>query len=197
MTQQSRGIGSLGASPLGAAAVAEPGLAPARVILFTDRHTMLAEIQTGRSRLSDVVNDPLRNHLFVEHVRINRLDRLDETIATFDRTTVRRDCLQALLVMSEPPRPAHQRLASYVPKTPVKVGILMSTFLIEGTVHVPGKADPVSHVMSGPEGFTAVIDATVTLIQRVGAPLKVPTALINREHITLVTVSQESERAVG
>ena len=191
MTLQSRGIS---ASPLGAASAVEAGLPPARVILFTDRHTMLAEIQTGRSRLSDVVNDPMRKHLFVDSVRINRLDRLDETIATFDRTTVRRDSLQGLLIMSEPTRPAHQRLASYVPKTPVRVGILMSNFLIEGTVHVPGKTDPVTHVMSGPEGFTAVIDATVTLIQRVGAPLKVPTALISREHMTLVTLGQEGER---
>ena len=42
-----------------------------KVIVFCERHTMLAEINTGQRRLSDVINDPMHKLFHLEQVRIN------------------------------------------------------------------------------------------------------------------------------
>ncbi len=162
---------------------------PAKIILLTDRHTMLAEMSTGNRRLSDVVNDPLRRHLTLENVRINRSDRLAESVGSYAQVTVRREAVQGVLIMSEPPRAPQQRLASFVAKTPVRVAVLLPAMLIEGNVFVAGKAEAALQVLEGTEGFAVISDATVTLTHRSSGPIRVPTAMISRSHMELATIA--------
>ena len=135
---------------------------PAKIILLTDRHTMLAEMYTGNRRLSDVVNDPLRRHITLDKVRINRSDRMDENVGTYAQVTVRREAVQGVLIMSEPPREPQQRLASFVAKSHVRVAVLLPAMLIEGNISVSGKVDAALQVLEGKEGFAVISDATVT-----------------------------------
>jgi hypothetical protein len=147
---------------------------------------MLAELNVGQRRLSDVVNDPLHKLLHLEQVRINRGDRMDETIAGYGRVMVRREAIQALMVMIEPIRPAHQRISNYVPKQPVKVAALLPSFHIVGDIF-PSKLDAVEFLLSGAESFAVLRNATVTMTTRTDKPITVPTAFLNRAHIELAT----------
>jgi hypothetical protein len=157
-----------------------------KVILFCERHTMLAELNVGQRRLSDVVNDPLHKLLHLEQVRINRGDRMDETIAGYSRVMVRREAIQALMVMTEPMRPAHQRISNYVPKQPVKVAALLPSFHVVGDIF-PSKLDAVEFLLSGSESFAVLRNATVTMTTRTDKQITVPTAFLNRAHIELAT----------
>jgi hypothetical protein len=153
----------------------------ARVIVFSDRHMMLAELATHGRRLSDLVNDPLRRHLELENVRINRPERADETIATYEQMLVRKESIQALLILFEPPRQTQQRLAAYVPKTTARVALMLPALLMDGSVYLTGKCDPLDWTLDGNgEQFTVVSQAEVTLSSRHGNPIHVPVALINR-----------------
>jgi len=162
---------------------------PAKIILLTDRHTMLAEMYTGNRRLSDVVNDPLRRHMTLDNVRINRSTRMDESVGTYAQVTVRREAVQGVLIMSEPPRTPQMRMASFVAKTLVRVAVLLPAMLIEGNVYVVGKADAALQVLEGPEEFAVISEATVTLTHRSSGPITVPTAMISRGHMELATVT--------
>lgn len=161
---------------------------PAKIIVFTDRHTILAEMQTGSRRLSDVVNDPLRHQFVLDNARINRSDRMDECVGSYGQITVRRDAIQGLLIMTEPPRPAQQRLANYVAKTPVRIAVLLPAFLIEGDIYLPGKLDATVQVLEGTEGFAVLSQATVTITYRAGGPINVATAMVHRGHMEMATV---------
>lgn len=159
----------------------------ARAIAFSDRHMMLSEMVTNGRRLSDLVNDPLKRHLTLEHVRVNRPEIPDETVGSFDQLTIKKDAVQGILVLFEPPRQTQQRLASYVAKSPVRIAVVLPAFLMVGLVHLAGKTDPALWTLDGNgESFAVISQADVTLTGRQGAPICVPIALINRSHIEAV-----------
>jgi len=160
----------------------------AKVIVFSGRHAMLAELSSGQKRLSDVVNDPMHKQFTLEQVKINNADKMDENVAEYERITIRRDAIQAILVMSEPFRPPQQRISNFVPKQPVRVAVLLPSFHIVGNIFLNGKLDPADFVLDGSESFAVVSNAVVTLTSRAGNPLPVPTALINRAHIEMATL---------
>ncbi len=159
-----------------------------RVIVFSERHAMLAEINSGMRRLSDVVNDPLHKVFHLEQVRINLTDRMDETIATYNEIRIKRDSIRGVLVMTEPPRPPQQRISNFVPKQPVRVAALLPAFHVVGNIFLNGKIDPVDFVLNGNESFVVLSNASVTMNNRVDKPINVPTAFINRSHIELATI---------
>lgn len=158
-----------------------------RVIVFCERHTMLAEINTGQRRLSDVVNDPLHKLFHLESVQINRGDRMDEKIADYDQIVIKREAVRALMVMTEPARPPQQRISNYVPKQAVKVAVLLPSFHTVGSVYLTGKVDPVEFLLAGKESFAVLRNATVTMTARTDKQITVPTAFLNRAHIELAT----------
>ena len=161
----------------------------AKVIVFCERHTMLAELNTGQRRLSDVINDPLHKLFNLQQVRINRGDRMDENVAEYPEVVIKREAVQALMVMGEPNRPAHQRISNYAPKQPVRVAALLPSFHIVGSVF-PGRVDPIDFLLNGSEAFAVLRNATVTMTTRVDKQITVPTAFLNRTHLELVTVVQ-------
>src|SRR5690349_13137691 len=89
----------------------------ARVGVFLARHCILGELQTGPRRVSDVLNDPSRMQIPLERVRVTRLDRPGEPYIAHERMIVRRPSIQAILVMSEPPRPPEKRLSQYISRS--------------------------------------------------------------------------------
>ena len=162
----------------------------AKVIVFSDRHAMLAELNSNHRRLSDVINDPLHKLFHLEQVKINSADRMEESVATYDKVVIKREAIQAILVMSEPARPPQQRISNYVPKQSTRIAALLPSFHIVGNIFLSGKLDPTEFVLDGLESFAVLSDATVTLTSRTGKQIKVPTAFINRAHIELATVIQ-------
>jgi hypothetical protein len=159
-----------------------------KVIVFSGRHAMLAELNSGQKRLSDVVNDPMHKHFLLEQVKINNADKMEENVAEYDRITIKREAIQAILVMSEPSRPPQQRISNFVPKNAVRIAVLLPSFHIEGSIFLNGKLDPADFVLDGTESFAVISNAQVTLSSRRGNPLAVPTALINRAHIEMATL---------
>lgn len=162
----------------------------ARVIVFSDRHAMLAELNSHQRRLSDVINDPLHKLFHLEQVTIKSADRMEETIATYDKVVIKREAIQAILVMTEPARPPQQRISNFVPKQSLRIAALLPSFHIVGNIFLNGKLDPTGFVLDGTESFAVLSDATVTMTSRIGKQLSVPTAFINRTHIELATVIQ-------
>lgn len=161
-----------------------------RVIVFSERHAILAELNTGRRRLSDVVNDPLHKVFQLENVKINRSERMEENIAEYPEIRIKREAIQAILVMSEPPRPPQQRISNYVPKQALRVAILLPSFHIVGSMFVTGKQAGIDFVLDGSESFAVLSGAAVTLTNRIDKPINVSTAFVNRSHIELATLLQ-------
>ena len=161
----------------------------AKVIVFCERHTMLAELNTGQRRLSEVINDPLHKLFHLEQVRINRGDRMDENVAEYSEVVIKREAVRALMVMGEPSRPPQQRISNYVPKQPVRVAVLLPSFHIVGSIF-PAKADAIEFLLNGSESFAVLRNATVTMTTRIDKPITVPTAFLNRTHIELATIVQ-------
>ena len=120
-----------------------------KVIVFSERHAILADLNTGNRRLSDVVNDPLHKLFHLENVKINRSERLEENIAEYPEIRIKRESIQAILVMSEPQRPPQQRISNYVPKQAYRVAALLPSFHVVGAVHLSGKLDSPA-VLVGP-----------------------------------------------
>jgi hypothetical protein len=158
-----------------------------RVIVFSDRHAMLADVESSQRRLSDVVNDPLRHMFQLENVTINSVDRMDECLARHDRVSIKRDAIQAILILSEPARPPHQRLSNFIPKQAVRIAALLPALHITGNIFIGGKVDPTNFILDGVEAFAVLGDATVTMTSRTDKPINVQTALIHRSHILLAT----------
>lgn len=162
-----------------------PGTEHSRVIVFCERHTMLAELSTGIWRLSDVINDPLHHNFRLQQVKINRADRMEENVAEYAEVMIKRDAVHALMVMSEPVRPAHQRISNYVPKQEVKVAVLLPSFHIVGSAFLSAKADPVEFLLNGAGVFAVLRNASVTMTARTDKQIQVPTAFVNRAFIEL------------
>src|SRR5688572_11489133 len=156
--------------------VAESAKVPntARVIVFCERHAMLAELNPGQRRLSDLLNDPLNKLLHIEQIKINRSDRLDENVAEYQRAVIKRESVQALMVMSEPIRAPQQRISNYVPKQTVRIAALLPSFHVVGKVYLTGKVDAVEFLLNGTESFAVMREATVTMTTRTDKPIHVP-----------------------
>lgn len=148
---------------------------------------MLADVESSQRRLSDVVNDPLHKIVTLENVMINSAEKMDECLARHDRVSIKRDAVQAILILSEPPRPPHQRLSNYVPKQSVRVVALLPSLHIVGNIFIGGKVDPTNFMFDGVESFAILGDATVTMTNRIDKPINVQTALIHRSHVLLAT----------
>lgn len=162
----------------------------AKVIVFCERHAMLAELNPGQRRLSDLINDPMSRLLHLDRIKINRADRMDESVAEYQQAVIKRESVLALMVMSEPPRPPQQRISNYIPKQPIRIAALLPSFHIVGKIYLSGKVDAVEFLMDGAEPFTILRDATVTMTARTDKPIYVPTAFLNRSHIELASVIQ-------
>lgn len=162
----------------------------AKVIVFCERHAMLAELNPGQRRLSDLVNDPLNKLLHLERIKINRADRMDESVAEYQQAVIKREAVQALMVMSEPVRAPQQRISNYVPKQPIRVAALLPSFHVVGKLYLAGKVDAVEFLLDGAEAFAVLREATVTMTTRTDKPIYVPTAFLNRSHIELATIIQ-------
>jgi hypothetical protein len=158
-----------------------------RVIVFSERHAILANLITGPRRLSDVVNDPMHKMFLLNQVKINRSERMEENLAEYNEIRIKRDAIQAILVMTEPPRPPQQRISNYVPKQAYRVAALLPSFHVVGTIHLSGKLDAVDFMLDGTESFAVLSNATVTMTSRIDKPITVPTAFLNRAHIELAT----------
>ena len=163
--------------------MAEASATHARVAVFIDRHLLLAEINVGGRRLSDLLNDPSHQHVLLERVRVTRPDRAGEPFTEYGRMAVRKTAIHAVMILSEPPRPADRRIASYVPKTPVRVAIALPALDVAGCVHISGKLDPIVFLLEGAEPFVAVSNAQVMWPHRPGGPLEVPVTLVSRARI--------------
>jgi hypothetical protein len=157
--------------------------AHARVAVFLERHCLLAELNTGPRRVSDVFNDPSRQQIVLERVRVSRPDRPGEPFAEYERMLVRKPSIQAVLIMSEPPRPPEKRLVQFVSKTPVRMAIVLPAIDVTGCFHIAGKADPINYLLDAPETFVAISDAQVCWPNRPGGALAVPVVLVNRAHV--------------
>jgi hypothetical protein len=116
----------------------------------------------------------------LERVKVSRTDRPGEPYVEYERLIVRRLAIQAVLIMSEPPRPPEKRMAQFVAKTPVHLTIALPAIDVNGCYHVSGKIDPILHLFEAPETFVAISDARVTWPNRPGEPLTVPVVLVNR-----------------
>jgi hypothetical protein len=114
---------------------------------------------------------------------------MDENVAEYGEVVIKRDAVQALMVMGEPNRPPHQRISNYVPKQPVRVAVLLPSFHIVGNVF-PGKVEAIDFIINGSEAFAVLRNATVTMTSRTDKQITVPTAFLNRSHIELATVIQ-------
>ncbi|MEA2513032.1 MAG: hypothetical protein QOF01_1902 [Thermomicrobiales bacterium] len=164
--------------------MASNGATHARVGFFMARHCLLGELNTGPRRVSDVLNDPSRQQLVLERVRVSRPDRPGEPFAEYERMIVRRPAIQAVLVMSEPPRPPEKRFSQYVAKTPVRLTIALPAMDVTGLFYVGGKiGDPLVLLFDAAETFVAISDAQVSWPNRPGGPLAVPVVLVNRAHV--------------
>jgi hypothetical protein len=162
----------------------------AKVIVFCERHAMLAELNPGQRRLSDLINDPANTLLQLERIKINRSDRMDEHVAEYSHAVIKRESVQALMVMSEPARAPQQRISNYVPKQPIRIAALLPSFHVVGKIYLSGKVDPIEFLMDGAEPFAVLREATVTMTARTDKPIYVPTAFLNRSHIELASVIQ-------
>jgi hypothetical protein len=161
-----------------------PHASIAGVIVLTDRHLILGEVATMGRRLSDLANDPLKRQIVLENVRVNRADRPDENLGTFEQLVVKKDGIQAILIVTETLPQTQQRLATYVPKTPARITALLPVLLVAGSVHLTARVDPAIWTLEqGPEPFVAISGAEVSLTHRPGSPIPVPVALINRAAI--------------
>jgi hypothetical protein len=133
----------------------------ARVAVFLERHCLLAELNTGPRRVSDVLNDPTRQQIVLERVRVTRPDRPGDPFVLDERMIVRKPEIQAVLIMSEPPGQPENRLVQFVAKTLVRVGIVLPAIDVTGSFHVAGKTDPIHGLLDAPETIIAISDAQV------------------------------------
>jgi hypothetical protein len=96
---------------------------------------------------------------------------------------VRRPTIQAVLVMSEPPRPPEKRLSHYISKAPYRLSVSVPAVDVTGSFFVAGKVDPILQLFEASETFVAINDARVAWTNRPGEPLAVPVVLVNRAHV--------------
>jgi hypothetical protein len=96
---------------------------------------------------------------------------------------VRRPTIQAVLVMSEPPRPPEKRLSQYIAKAPYRLSLSVPAVDVTGCYFVAGKVDPILQLFEAAETFIAINDARVAWTNRPGDPLAVPVVLVNKTHV--------------
>lgn len=158
----------------------------AQIIVFSGGVAVLAGVDTGDRRTSEVVNEG-GNHLLVEQPRFVRGEPL-ELVVTAANGLIRKSATDAVLVLSEPAAPAERRLASYIVKTPMRVAMLLPDMAIVGTVHVLKRQDPVRLVLDGPEPFAVLTDAIVTPVR--GPARNAPVVLVNRARLVAAAVAK-------
>lgn len=170
--------------------VAQSHHAVARIACFTERIALIGDLVVGHHgaprRVLDLLNDPTTSVLSLTSPLLVRIDRLDTPLGSFPAGLIRKTDLACVVVIDEPERPANKRFAAYVPKTPVRVALVLRSLVVVGCVHLTGRVDPLAHLLAWPEHFIAVTRAGLVTSDAgipAGEPPEPLTVLVNREHI--------------
>src|SRR5262245_30447358 len=158
-----------------------------RAAFYLSRLGVEAVVETGRERLSDVLNSTLSSYVEVREAQVFRVDQVgpDGPIPSFDVGLLRKADVQCVLITEEPERPL-ARAAARVPTEAVSVFAALAWMEVVGTHHFPrgaGRADPLVGLRERAEGFLPLTDATARFLQRPAADLRASVLIVNRAAI--------------
>lgn len=160
--------------------------------MFTADACLTADLGTSGLRVKDVLNDPTAL-LELSRLTYSNPDRPGIPLVDYPAGALRKTDVGCVVVLSEPHLPTMRRINAYVPKTPVRVSILMPGMVVVGTLHVSGKFDPTVLLTDAPEPFMPLTEAGVVRA-RTTTPTNVPperlTVFVNRNHISGVLLSE-------
>jgi hypothetical protein len=163
---------------------------------YTNRRRISGAVDTGRHRLSELLNNTLHSYLPVRDMSVLRLDgsRPDyasapDGSAGFVQGLLRKASVQCVVIVAEPPRPA--RLHLYVAKTPVPVWLALPWTEVTGTLHLSGTNDPFAYLRERSEEFLPVSNARLTVLQGLPDPIEASAVIVNRAAIEAFCIAGE------
>ncbi|HLH24920.1 MAG TPA: hypothetical protein VK066_20555 [Chloroflexota bacterium] len=153
------------------------------VRLYTDSHLVIGQVDPGRRRLSDHLNDPQRAYLDVAHgYWYDLLAEAGPPLAT-GAMGVRKDSLQVVV----PEETAAPRSAARVPTQRVPITVALPLFIISGQFHRRG-SDP-AHLLqwfaeSG-RAFLPIANATIRFLPNGRFDAQVAVALVGIRQVQI------------
>jgi hypothetical protein len=169
-----------------------------RAAFYLPRLRVEAVVETGRERLSDVLNSTLSSYVEVREVQVFRVDEAgsDDPMRSFRVGLLRKADVQCVVIREEPERRS-ERAAARVPTEAVSVFAALAWMEVVGTHHFPrgtaGRADPLVGLRERGEGFLPLTDATARFLQGSAADFRANVLLVNRAAIQALCIVDGGE----
>ena len=168
-----------------------------RAAFYLPRLRVEAVVETGRERLSDVLNSTLTAYVEVREAHVFPVDQPgpDDPIRSFGVGLLRKADVQCIVITEEPERPL-ARAAARIPTEAVSVFAALAWMEIVGIHHFPrgaGRADPLVGLRERAEGFLPLTDATARSLQRSAADFRASVLLVNRAAIQALCIVDGGE----
>lgn len=113
----------------------------ALVELFTEQHLITGRLRTGGQRLTDFLNDELYSSVELRNVRVMRLIKLKEVIASHTSALVEKEAIMFAITGGEGDEAAERSYYKRVDTLEWNVFISIPSFELSGRLHVRGTGD--------------------------------------------------------
>lgn len=158
----------------------------ASAILLMSHYGMQCEIQTGRVRVLDVLNDQSSHYMQVEDAKIFRRDSMESRIKV-PRALVVKDNIHMVVPVGESHKDDSKLFFATLERRTYSVSVMLPSGLVEGCLHVKSAKDPQSFLAVEAAPFVPVTKATVYDLASSAQRLESPVVLIKKATISSLT----------
>lgn len=159
-----------------------------KVEVHTEEHTVLGAIRTRHERLKDVLENWFHPFLPLEEAVVLHRDPSGRAIREEARSVmVRLEEIVIAMPYEDIPTGDRSHHPKFVPKYPVPALIQMGRMEIEGNIFIRQEEEAEFGIISSPEPFIAVTEATVSYPHDEHIPsFTSQVVLVNRDRIQLI-----------
>lgn len=163
----------------------------ASVVCFTEHYSFRATVLTGNKRLSDLLNDKSSDYLELSDVEVYRIIQLNAPVMHTKEFYLKKERIILVAILSEERGTRAGRLYSYVPRQRRPVVLMLSTFEVQGYIHLQSKWEIYGPIAREGDTFIPVTEAMATAVYNPKVNFKAPTILIHENALQGFYVQEE------
>lgn len=159
--------------------------------IFTQYHRYSGQVTTRGNRLADFLNDPTTEVVELSNVQTSQLTNLHAAAIECAQLQLKKNAILLAIPTGTYEAPV-KRLFSYVEKQHFVAHVMLPSYSLEGTVHLPARANHWALLCEGgtTPSFIPITDVTVRIATPNLEPIRTKVVIFHRQFIESLFISE-------
>lgn len=157
--------------------------------IFTGSHRFSAQVNIGKRRLADVLNDRMTEFLTVENVYVSRINSPGDIVGRYTKASLLKRHITFVVLPTETDGLSKEHKYNAFSKSTEKVFITLPSFEINGNLEIIGKFDLKAILAVGTTRFMPIFQGNAINSFFPDVQFGGPVILVNKEAVALFSVA--------